>query len=61
MLENNVVHPTVAEITGAVEPCCAHCKADMEKEPWRTQLIREQCLFGTRVPASDDVNALSWD
>ncbi len=61
MLDNSVSIQTAAENATAVEPCCAHCKADMEKEPWRAQLIREQCLFETRVPASDDVNALSWD
>ncbi len=44
-----------------VDPCCDHCNEAMQREPWRSALIKEECLFETRVSNYMAGSALSWD
>jgi len=43
-----------------LEPCCEHCRADIEREPDKALLIKEKCLFETRL-TDDTGGGLSWD
>lgn len=44
-----------------IEACCAHCRAEIDREPAKAQFIMERCLFETKVTEYETGGALIWD
>lgn len=59
----DLVHPESDHATNEhdIEPCCEGCRHEIDKAPHLAPLIKERCLFGTRVTDDQGQNALSWD
>lgn len=54
-LDHRQADPSVSE------PCCDHCREQIERQPHLASLIKEECLFGTKVTEYDPNSPLSWD